>query len=219
MSIGRKLVIKINVSLIGDNNSPFVNQYARPDGSTQKSIVLNPNAFLTFEYKEGTWTRDKSILVNELNLVKVVKGFRKMHNNIYNGGIFAQDKNGKVVIYQDRARECTEAIRLGTQHMLLVPAIIEDDSGLTYEGIILYINNMSNYVELPIDYFEGIVRKLEKIDMFVYSQLLLNFYMNFDRNACSDSEVKMIPKKKEKITPPKTGSLVKNEGLFDGLED
>lgn len=219
MSIGRKLVIKINVSLIGDNNSPFVNQYARPDGSTQKSIVLNPNAFLTFEYKEGTWTRDKSILVNELNLVKVVKGFRKMHNNIYNGGIFAQDKNGKVVIYQDRARECTEAIRLGTQHMLLVPAIIEDDSGLTYEGIILYINNMSNYVELPIDYFEGIVRKLEKIDMFVYSQLLLNFYMNFDRNACSNSEVKMIPKKKEKITPPKTGSLVKNEGLFDGLED
>ena len=220
LNIGRKLVIKMNVSLIGDNNVPFLNQYARPDGSSSKSISLTPNAFITFEYKEGTWTKDKSILINELNLVKVVKGFRNMHKNIYNGGIFAQDKNGKVVIYQDRARECTEAIRLGTQNMLLVPAVIEDDSGITYEGIILYINNMSNYVELPIDWFEGLMRQLEKIDMFQYSQLLLNFYISFSKNVEELNNVKIIPTKKDKKTQDKTtGSLVKNDdSLFDGLE-
>lgn len=220
LNLGRKLVIKMNVQLVGENNSYFLNQYGRPDGSSAKSISLSPNAFITFEYKDGTWSKDKSILINELNLVKVVKGFRNMHKNIYNGGIFAQDKNGRVIIYSDKARECTEAIRVGIQHILLVPAIIEDDSGLTYEGVILYLNNMENFVELPIDWFEGMIRVLEKIDIFQYSQLLLNFYMAFTKNNDEKmNEVKIIPSKKSKATPPKSGSLVKDEGLFDGLED
>lgn len=219
LNLGRKLVIKMNVNLVGENNSFFLNQYAKPDGSSAKSISLTPNAFITFEYKDGAWSKDKSILINELNLVKVVKGFRNMHKNIYNGGIFAQDKNGRVVIYSDKARDCTEAIRVGVQHMLLVPAIIEDDSGLTYEGVILYMNNMENFVELPIDWFEGIIRVLEKIDMFQYSQLLLNFYITFSKNIEKMNEVKIIPSKKDKSSPPKSGSLVKKESLFDGLED
>lgn len=219
LNLGRKLVIKMNVQLVGENNSYFLNQYGRPDGSSAKSISLTPNAFITFEYKDGTWSKDKSILINELNLVKVVKGFRNMHKNIYSGGIFAQDKNGKVIIYADRVRECTEAIRIGVQHMLLVPAIIEDDSGLTYEGVILYLNNMENVVELPIDWFEGMIRVLEKIDMFQYSQLLLNFYMSFTKSTEQLNEVKIIPSKKTKATPPKSGSLVKKESLFDELED
>lgn len=219
LNLGRKLVIKMNVNLIGENNSYFLNQYARPDGSSAKSISLTPNAFITFEYKDGAWSKDKSILINELNLVKVVKGFRNMHKNIYNGGIFAQDRNGRVIIYNDRVRECTEAIRIGVQHMLLVPAIIEDDGGLTYEGVILYLNNMQNFVELPIDWFEAIIRMLEKVDMFHYSQLLLNFYISYAKNIEEMNEVKFIPSKKDKAKQPKSGSLVKDESLFDGLEE
>lgn len=219
LNLGRKLVIKMNVQLIGENNSYFLNQYGRADGSSTKSISLTPNAFITFEYKDGTWSKDKSILINELNLVKVVKGFRNMHKNIYNGGIFAQDKNGKVIIYGDRSRECTEAIRIGVQHMLLVPTVIIDDSGITYEGVTLYLNTMENFIELPIDWFEGMIRVLEKIDMFQYSQLLLNFYMSFTKSTEQLNEVKIIPSKKDKATPPKSGTLVKKESLFDGLED
>ena len=78
---------------------------------------------------------------------------------------------------------------------------------------------MENFVELPIDWFEGIIRVLEKIDMFAYSQLMLNFYISFTKNVEKLNEVKIIPTKKDKATPPKSGSLVKKESLFDGLED
>ena len=221
MNLGRKLSIKLNVNLIGDNNSTFINMYAKPNSATLKGISLSPSSFITFEYKEGAWSKDKTIVVNELNLAKVVKGFKNVHKNVYEGNIFAQNKKGEVVIYQDRARECTEHIGLGSQNMLLQPAVIQDDNGVTYEGVILYINNSENVIELAIDWFDGIIRVLEKIDMFAYSQALLNFYISLKDNEriMEETEVKKIPKKKKTTTLKGANStLVKDEDTFEGLE-
>ena len=221
MNLGRKLSIKLNVNLIGDNNSTFINMYAKPNSATLKGISLSPSSFITFEYKEGAWSKDKTIVVNELNLAKVVKGFKNVHKNVYEGNIFAQNKKGEVVIYQDRARECTEHIGLGSQNMLLQPAVIQDDNGVTYEGVILYINNSENVIELAIDWFDGIIRVLEKIDMFAYSQALLNFYISLKDNdrIMEETEVKKIPKKKKTTTLKGANStLVKDEDTFEGLE-
>lgn len=221
LNIGKKLSVKINVNLVGDNNKSFINQYAKPNSVTMKGISLTPGCFVSFEYKEGAWSKDKTILINELNLAKVVKGFKNVHKNVYDGEIFAQNKQGQVVIYQDRARECTEHIRIGTQNILLQPAVVQDDSGLTYEGVILYINNMENFIELPIDWFDGIIRVLDKIDMFTYSQLLINFYMGFKDNEkiMNETEVRTIPKAKKTSTLKGSDStLLKDDNTFEGLE-
>lgn len=221
LNLGRKLSIKLNVALVGDNNSSFINMYAKPNSQTMKGISLSPNAFITFEYKEGAWSKDKTIIINELNLAKVVKGFKNVHKHVYEGDIFAQNKKGEVVIYADRAKECTVHIGLGNQNMLLQPAVITDDSGLTYEGVILYINNSENVIELAIDWFDGIIRVLDKIDIFAYSQALLNFYIGLKENEkiMNETEVKKIPKKKKTSTlKGSNATLVKDEDPFDGLE-
>lgn len=222
LNLGRKLSVKMNVALVNENNSSFINLYAKPNDVSMKGISLNPGCFVSFEYKDGTWSKDKTILINELNLAKVVKGFKNVHRNIYEGDIFAQTKEGRVVIYQDRARECTESIRVGTQNMLLVPAVIQDDNGLTYEGVILYINNMDNFIELPIDWFDGIIRVLDKIDMFAYSQALLNFYIGFRENeeVKNSTEVRTIPNSRKKSTlKNEKSTLIKDDNTFEGLEE
>lgn len=221
LNLGKKLSVKMNVVLLGDNNKWFITQFSRPGIPSQKGINLNSGCFISFEYKLGTWSKDKTILINELNLSKVVKGFKNIHKNVYDGEIFAQNKQGKVIIYNDRARECTEHIRVGTQNMLLQPAIITDDSGLTYEGIILYMNNMDNAIELPIDWLDGIIHVLDKIDMFMYSQALLNFYIAYQGSDKSNTiETKSSPAKDKTFELRGSKStLVKNEDVFKGLED
>lgn len=217
LNIGRKLIIKMNVSLVNETKN-CIYQYEKPGGSKQRGITLTPGSFISFEYKDGNWSKDKSIIINELNLAKVVKGFKNVHKNVYDGDIFAQDKLGKVIIYKEKAHECTEHIRLGTQNILLQPAIILDDSGLTYEGVIMYINNTENYVEMPIDWFDGIIRTLDKIDMFMYSQALLNFYVSFKDNKelMESVEVNKFSTKKAKENKEKF-TLVRDVDIFEGL--
>ena len=59
----------------------------------------------------------------------------------------------------------------------MAPTVVVDiNDGKSYEGVQLSINRDEIYAELTLDEFEAMVHILEKIDLFVYSQELLNFY-------------------------------------------
>ena len=62
------------------------------------------------------------------------------------------------------------------QRMVIKPAIIYDENEISYEGVVLYINKTANYVELPIDAFEALYYTLKETNIFVYSQLMINYY-------------------------------------------
>jgi len=175
----RNLLLRIHVKLVSEKEGRKENFHNIFTIEGNSFLKLDLQSFLTLELKKGEWSKDKVIIIDQRNLYQIIKGFEKCLDGIYNGGVFAVTKNNKIVIYSDMVEKHTVRIFNigGNQRLVLKPAIIYDDSDVSYEGVILYINKTENFVELPIDAFESLYHTLTKIDMFVYSQMLLNYYV------------------------------------------
>jgi hypothetical protein len=143
-------------------------------------LKIDMQSFLTLELLDQSWSKDKTIIIDQKNLCHLIKGCKNILNNIYKEDIFAvEKKSNQLIMYSDMVEKYTEKIyNLGSnQRVLIKPAIITDENETTYEGVMIYINKTDNFVELPIDAFEALVYALEKIDLFVYSQQLINYYI------------------------------------------
>jgi hypothetical protein len=177
----KEFYVRIHLKLVKEKDGReenFHSLFTADDGSGYLSLDLQ--SFLTLEIKDGAWSPDKSIIVDQRNIYQLIKGIKKSLDGIYNGGVFALNKKGETVMYADMKEKHTQRIyNIGQQQRLVIqPAIVYDDNETTYEGVILFINNSNNYVELPIDAFESLYYTLKQVNFFVYSQVLLQYYIS-----------------------------------------
>jgi len=177
------LILKLNVK-IKNENSTFHNEFSFGD---KKYINININSYLTLEVPKTTENQDydpsKSFLIGLGNIGNVVKKLKNVLNNIYKENIFAI-QNNNVIAYEDMVKKYTEQItipRLG-QALLIKPAVIYDENETSYEGVNIYVNNSNNIISLSIDEYENFVYVLEHIDLFSYSQMLLNYFIVYASN-------------------------------------
>lgn len=178
-----------------------------------KYLKLDLQSFLTLEFidKEDDWSQDKSIVINERNIFQITRGVKECIDAIYDGGIFAVDKDKNIVIYADMVEKHTVQIYNigGNQRMVLKPTIVYDENETSYEGATLYINKSDYSIDLPIDVLESMHYILNKIDLFLYSQALLNYYMmSLKEEKIQVKEVNMNTKTS---SPPKTHPLLQSQ--------
>lgn len=180
----KHLVSKFHVRITSDKDGQevnFHNSYKSPSGD--EYISLDIQSFVTLEFKDdGEWSRSKSITLTDRNLVQILKGLKLCIYNIKHGGVFAiKETTGEIVSYRDKVLESTvEVFNLGNnQRVVLQPGVIYDsEDDLTYEGVVMYINNSSHAVELTIDQIDSLYYTLGKLNMFEYSQMLINYYVS-----------------------------------------
>lgn len=226
----KNLLLKVNVNVKEDNNVRSFHTVNTVNGNDY--LTLDTMPFLTLELKDkeggGDW-KDKAILINQNNIYQIVKGFEKCLENIYNGGVFAVDKQGNSIIFADMVEKNTVRIfNLGAnKRMVIKPAVIFDENETQYEGVILYINKTANFVELTIDALEALYYCLSKIDIFSYAQLLLNYYVSVaqkegvdvaaNKNTIKKRSPDIINKKDKEFTTAtvyeKPGDFFKINGL------
>jgi len=180
----KNLILKAHVKLSSEKEDVKENYYTIYNFNGGNYLKINVFPFLTLEISDNEWSRDKTIMITQSNLFQIVKSFKKLLHNIYKGNVFAMNKNQEIIIYKDKVVEYTEKIyNLGyNQKMIISPAIVYDENDTSYEGVIIYMNTTNNFVTVQIDAFEALVYILEKIDLFVYSQGLLNFYIALNEN-------------------------------------
>lgn len=176
----KNLMLRIHVKLVHEKDGRKENFHNIFTIDENSFLKLDVQSFLTLELKDGEWAKDKSIIIDQKNIYQVVKGFERCLEAIYHGGVFAITKDGKTVIYQDMVEKHTQRIYNlgGNQRIVLKPAIIYDETEVSYEGVILYINKTDNFVEFPIDAFEALYYTLKNVNLFVYSQLLINYFVS-----------------------------------------
>ena len=119
--------------------------------------------------------RKSMVVMTMKNQHRVVKAFRKMLRVLYQEDIFFMDGNTikRYELQEDWIVRCNT----GKDIFVMAPTVVVDiNDGKSYEGVQLSINRDEIYAELTLDEFEAMVHILEKIDLFVYSQELLNFY-------------------------------------------
>jgi hypothetical protein len=177
----KNLILKMHIKLLNENEGRkenFHKLFISPEGN--KYLKLDLQSFLTLELHDDNWSKDKTIIIDQKNIYHLIKGLKKMVDNLYTNDIFVLNKNKQIVIYKDIVEKYTEKIYnlKNNQRIIIKPAIIFDENQISYEGVVIYINKTENYVELPIDAFESLYYALSKVDLFTYSQELLNYYIS-----------------------------------------
>lgn len=175
----KELSLRMHVRLLRETDGRKENFHKVVTYGSKNYLSLDIQGYLTLELKRDDWSPDKWLRITQANIFHVIKGFKAMLNSIYTGDIFAVTKGKKTIMYKGKVNEHTQNLNnLGTNNWLRIsPAIIYDENDISYEGVILYINKTENYVPLSIDEFESLLYALEKVDIFLYSQEILNYFM------------------------------------------
>lgn len=224
----KNLVVKLHVKVFDDTGG-IHNEFGY-NGS--KYLKLDNVTFISLDMIDGnTWSKDKSIIITQNNIYAVVTNMKKIINDIYNENIFANKSDGEIIAYKDMVEKFTRRFTLtGTnQQILLRPGVVYDENEVSYEGIQIYFNKFENKIDLTIDVFESLCYTLEQIDLFTYSQLLVNYYVSYYNKKYNElfNETKQIVQAKPKVqfTKPQEDTTESNfrkntdkEVLFSGLD-
>ena len=174
-----KLNVKLHVKILSDKNEPLHVEY---EYGKKKYVKLDNFAYLTIDMMEpGEWNQSKSIMVTQYNIHIIISAINKVIDSIYKSDIYATKSNGNIVFYKDNAVKARQQINVVAPNgaILIEPTVVYDDNDIGYEGVNLFINKPENMVQLPIHYLEALKYTLEKIDLFHYSQMLLNYFVTY----------------------------------------
>jgi len=199
----RNFLFSIHIKLLKEKEGRSENFHQLFSFADKKYLKLDLQSFFTLEIKDKVWDKSKSIMIDQRNITQITKGLEESVDRILNGNIFALDKSHRTICFAEEARQNIVTIQTigSNQFIQIVPALIYDENDITYEGVVFYLNNSNNYVELPFEIFESLVHTIKESNLFVYSQLLLNYYISaLENEKVALKEVKVEAKESKKKT-------------------
>lgn len=214
------MVLKLHVKLSTDNTSMH-NEY---EYGGNVYIKIEPQVYLTLECVGETWSKDKCIIITQSNIYGIIQNMKKVIDSIYNEDIFANKPSGEIIAYKDMVEKFTRKISVygTTQYIMLKPSVIYDENDISYEGVEMYLNKYDNRIEMTIELFEALYYTLSKIDLFQYSQLLINYFASYKGgNINLNNPPQKISKPKVIFSEEKTEATYRpnkdKDNLFSGL--
>ena len=184
----QNVIVKMVVPLIDkETGADLINDSAKEmpnDRPTEHSIYLEHFPFVVIEIKNKNLNflepRARMVIMTPKTQPVIVKALKHFIKEVFyeREDVFFV-REGKTELYSVTEDMITRVYNAGDKNnMLLEPVVITDQSdGTTYEGCRLYLNSSTNSVDLTVDQIESLYYTLSKIDIFMYSQALLNFYI------------------------------------------
>lgn len=165
------------------------------DSNTEySSLYLSHSGMLQIRCIGETYERDKSdsIYITPRNILRFMKGLKKAVELFDRDDIFYFDESNKLSMYPNN--HMVSISHLGdNRHVKIVPSIVEDKNGNSYEGAIMYINTLNNKVHLTYDELCLVLYIIQKTDFFLYTQALL-VYNEMRKGAQNNIENSAIGK-------------------------
>lgn len=156
--------------------------------------------------------RKQHLTMTQKNQYIFIKAFKDILKIMYQEKDIFYMKDGKLHLYNLSDEDIVKVFNAGSNNVFeLRPAVIVDDDGEEYEGASLCINATSNIGPLVLDEIHAMVHILERIDIFLYSQSLINFYYSYVSKADANKVLVKRPEKKKLFVP-------KEEPPFEGEE-
>lgn len=169
-----KLRIRFHVKIDNDGHKEY-------DFNNKVYTHINYQSHITMEIvTDNNLTNDMShsMMITERNMFAVVNFLNKTINHIYRDDLYAM-QNKKLILYDDIAKQCREVVQTPTGILMSKPTIIYDENEMAYEGVSLFINNTHNMIDIPIDSLEAIRYNILKVDFILYTNSILNYYINY----------------------------------------
>ena len=198
--INKSLVVKIHIKLNKINNLTNTKETFHKTYNVfgVKGIKIDVLTFLTLEIvaDKENWDKTKSLMITPHSIYKILKPLKECRDAIYNNDIFYISTSKGLSIYADEAEKFTRTTKMNkeNQSLFIKPALLFDENETSYEGVYLYLNKIENLVELSIEELDALVYILDKVDMFVYSQALLNYFVNSKTDMPSTDNINQSTK-------------------------
>lgn len=176
-----KLSLKLHIKLMNENHQGELEGFHKEFTFNGKEYLsLNVFPILTLEMMDKTdgWKPDKTIILTQRNIFYLIQSLKKINKAIYKEDMFVYDERNELMVYKDMAEKHTERVyKLGNHKLLLKPSVVYSPQEEAYEGIVMYFNNTNNVVQVNLDDLNALIYTLDKIDLFTYSQHMLNYYV------------------------------------------
>lgn len=226
-------VFKLKMLIMLDNDKEILlDDYTveRSNAETDHYLSLNYFPMVVIDnIKKGmrSYKRKSSIIMTQRNQHVIISAFEKMRKILYNNDLF-YSKDGHIFTYHiDKEYIVHEYGAGNNNYIVLYPTVVVDNDEREYEGVRMFFNTTEIFGDLSIDEFEALLGVMKRIDIFTYSQSLLNFYFTYkDKVVLPDKQ----PKKKKNLFvvekhPLEEESVQSNivkkdadENLMDGLK-
>lgn len=181
------------------------------ENNQEQIIILDPKPSLTMEIMDGeAWDGSKWLWINPFNIGRITRGFKEIIDKLYTQPIYYTDENGELHVYREMVETNTVdiAMKFG-QRLIMKPTVIYDIDEVSYQGVVLYVNKTANYCQLSLDELEAVYHVMTKIDLFAYSQALLNYYVAMQH----EGKIEVTETKKEKFNTTKKGHALIREDV------
>lgn len=177
-----KLFAKILIMLHDENNTGFTDTaktQSNEDVYHYLSLSYFAMVILEINDKNISWDRKARIIMTQKNQYQIISGIKKAIDTIYKEGMYYYD-NGTLCLSKITENDIVRIYNAGDSNkIVIVPNIVSDADTNQYEGVRIFVNDSTNSVDLTIDELETLYYNLSKIDLFLYSQGLINFYVSY----------------------------------------
>lgn len=181
ISLSKSLFDTFRVSLSGYIILPEV---MKGNGSNY-SIKSNPVLYLRYKGRkeEQVDWNTSAFKINPKNLYKTIKFFNRAVSWFYDKDLkdlFVLGDNNELIFNSDynKLMVLTDKDPKSSSAMKAVPAVITQDNGSSYEGIILYINKPEYAVPMTLQELESLLGILAHFSFeALVSELLIDFFV------------------------------------------
>lgn len=181
------LIGKISIGLFSsEGQSAGIDIY---EFNNDKNINLQYYPLLILDItSKMQWCRKRSIILNNKTIIHFIRGLKKLIN-LFKNDIYYYNSEKKLCLGALDDSYYIRLLNLGDNNIVeMYPVIIEDRDFVQYEGARIVFNDVENYVELSYDELISLEDIMKKIDLFTYSQLLINFALLLDKKVLGDIE-------------------------------
>jgi hypothetical protein len=142
-------------------------------------MVLDVSSYVSLKYipsnnADKTGLKD-SLLISDKYIYYILKGLRDMKRIMYNKDTYYL-VDGKLKV--NNLETNTIRLGLGKENSIMMFPDIKESDGIEYEIVALCVNSPDRLIELDLESFEALLYALSKVDYFMYSQALLNYFIS-----------------------------------------
>lgn len=159
------------------------------NGETYINVSGAPYVKLDFssqyEKRQLGLNKNRYINLRKIDMFKIRKGLSQYLNAFlkYEKEIFTVSENGDIVLNKELSSSFIYTETLNSKVLKIEPAVIvsdavDSDDARRDKGFIMYINNISDYVNLTIEELEYLYYTLRNIDMNTMAYQAILLYLN-----------------------------------------
>lgn len=208
----KHLVLKIHcktTKIVNGVKQDFNNIF---DYGENTYLKMDHLTFLTLEINDdGPWGKSKNLVITSRNLYQVQQALKTMINTLRSGEVYKARKKVnsdgssymELFIYTEDVKNNSMVIRLlgdSNNRLGLQPCIITDECECQHEGVRILINKQSNAVEVTLEELEALYYNIAKVDLFMYGQTMVNYYMTHIKDKSVEVKTYGKPNNETKVS-------------------